>query len=565
MYINNNAGPPRSMPNRGGQGQGLTKRQPANMNAEKSPHSIPEHKVAAPDAKLPDFPVLQTATSVSSVAQQPGNIISERGVQQMPANGALTDSLGRPIPNDTNSLTVGANGPVLLEDTHLIDKIAHFDRERIPERVVHAKGTGAFGIFEAYDSMEKYTMADFLNRKGKLTPVLVRFSTVIGGRGSADTVRDPRGFATKFYTNEGIYDLAGNDLPVFFIRDGIKFPDVIHSLKPAPDTNIVNPQRFWDFVSLSPEATHMVTWLYSDRGTIKDYRNVDGFGVNTYIWVNRNSVRHFVKFHWKTMQGIETIDRIEAQRLAGMDPDIAGRRLHEAIARGDYPKYELCVQLLKPEEADNLPFDPLDDTKTWPEDQFPLMKVGMMTLNKNPDNFFAQIEQVAFCPGNIVPGIELSADKMLQGRSFSYFDTQRHRIGPNFMQLPVNKPLNPPFNNQRDGSMTYEFNPSPINYSPNSLAGNRPLPADIPVPKPVYLAGNAERKTIPKADDFTQAGEHYRSLDKTERAHLSDNIAVELWKCKPDIVQRVLSYFEKADKEFAASVAHDMEVYRRQG
>lgn len=480
-------------------------------------------------------------------------------------SGGMTDSLGRPIPNDTNSLTVGATGPVLLEDIHFIDKLSHFDRERIPERVVHAKGTGAFGTFVAYESMKKYTMADFLSEKGKQTPVLVRFSTVIGGRGSADTVRDPRGFATKFYTNDGIYDLVGNDLPVFFIRDGLKFPDVIHSLKPAPNSNLRDPERFWDFISLTPEATHMITWLYSDRGTIKDYRNVDGFGVNTYIWVNADSERHLIKFHWKTMQGLETIDRFEAERLAGSEPDIAVKRLYDAIAKDDHPKYELCVQLMTPEEGEELPFDPLDDTKTWPEDRFPLMKVGLMTLNRNPQNFFAEIEQAAFCPGNIVPGVELSADKMLQGRSFSYLDTQRHRIGPNFAQLPVNRPLKPPLNNQRDGAMTYEFNPSPINYSPNSLADNRPRPADIAVPKPVFVEGDVERKTIPRTDDFEQAGERYRSLSDAERSNLSDNIAVELWKCRKDIIERVLGYFEKADADFAENVRNDMEKYRSMG
>lgn len=507
-------------------------------------------------AAMPTMPEATAAPEQSSMSQPMGS-------SKMHVNGRMTDSVGHPIPNDTSSLTVGADGKVLLEDLHFIDKLSHFDRERIPERVVHAKGTGAFGTFTAYESMEKYTTADFLQSKGKMTPTLVRFSTVIGGRSSADTVRDPRGFATKFYTNEGIYDLVGNDLPVFFIRDAIKFPDVIHSLKPSPDNNLRDPQRFWDFVSLSPEATHMITWLYSDRGTIKDYRNVEGFGVNTYVWVNRDSVRYLVKYHWKTMQGVETIDRFEAEMLAGSDPDIAVRRLYEAIKMGDYPKYELCVQLMTPEEGEKLSFDPLDDTKTWPEDMFPLIKVGMMTLNKNPQSFFAQIEQAAFCPANIVSGVELSADKMLQGRSFSYTDTQRHRIGPNFMQLPVNRPLTPPMNNQRDGAMTYTFNPSPINYSPNSLANNQPAPSDIPVPKPEFASGPIGRFVIPKTDDFTQAGERYRSLNDTERAHLCDNIAFELWRCKADIISRVISYFEKADRDFAQGVMRDMEKYRK--
>jgi catalase len=521
--------------------------------------------VPPPAQEVENLPTPSPAQRTDTASDQPENVISSRGVAPAPENGEMTDSLGRPIPNDMNSLTVGPNGPTLLEDIHFIDKLAHFDRERIPERVVHAKGAGAFGSFICYESMASYTMAEFLNRKGKQTPVFVRFSTVIGGRGSADTVRDPRGFAVKFYTNEGIYDLVGNDLPVFFIRDAIKFPDVIHSLKPAPDTNTTDPQRFWDFISLTPEAIHMITWLYSDRGTIRDYRHIDGFGVNTYVWVNRNSERLFVKFHWKTVQGLETIDRHEAVRLAGSDPDIAVKRLYDAIARGDYPKYELCVQLMKPEEASTLPFDPLDDTKVWPEDAYPLMKVGMMTLNRNPENFFAQVEQAAFCPGNIVPGIEFSADKMLQGRSFSYLDTQRHRIGPNFMQLPVNRSLNQPYNNQRDGSMTYKFNPSPINYSPNSLNGNRPLPATIPVPRPVQLSGEAVRQSIPKTDDFTQAGERFRSLDKVQREHLVDNIAVELWKCRPDIIRRVTGYFERADPDFATEVTRAMDAYRKAG
>lgn len=474
----------------------------------------------------------------------------------------MTDSGGRPVPNDQNSLTVGTGGSVLLTDIHLIDKMAHFDRERIPERVVHAKGAGAMGHFVAYKSMAEYTSADFLQTAGRKTPVLVRFSTVIGGSGSADTVRDPRGFATKFYTRQGVYDIVGNDLPVFFIRDAIKFPDVIHSLKPSPDNNLKNPERFWDFYSLTPEATHMITWLYSDRGTIKDYRRIDGFGVNTYIWVNNKSRRHFVKFHWKTMQGIETIDRFEAEALAGSDPDIAVRSLYEAIKRGDYPKYELCVQLMKPEEGEELPFDPLDDTKTWPEKDFPLLPVGLMTLDKNPENFFAQIEQAAFCPANIVPGVELSSDKMLQGRVFSYNDTQRHRLGPNFMQLPANRPLSPVLNNQRGGAMAYEFNPSPIDYSPNSLAGNLPLPAPVPVPKPMYEKGELIRAPIKRTDDFTQAGERFRSLSAAEKEHLCDNIAVELVTCKSDIIRRVLGYFEKADKNFAQGVRKAMEKYK---
>lgn len=478
-----------------------------------------------------------------------------------PCNGFMTDSLGRPIPNDNNSLTVSRNGPTLLEDVQQIDKLAHFNRERIPERVVHAKGAGAFGCFKPYQSMSRYTMADFLQSSDTVTKVFVRFSTVIGSKGSADTVRDPRGFAVKFYTKQGIYDIVGNDLPVFFIRDSIKFPDVIHSLKPSPDTNLTDPQRFWDFVSLSPEATHMIAWLYSDRGTIKDYAHVDGFGVNTYVWVNRSGERFYIKYHFKTMMGIETISRQEAQKLAGENPNIAVQNLFEHIKCGNYPRYELCVQMMRPCDADSLRFDPLDDTKTWPENQFPLYKVGMMTLNENPVNFFAQVEQAAFCPGNIVPGIEFSADKMLQGRSFGYLDTQRYRIGSNFAELPVNRSISPVDNNQRDGSMTYEINPNPINYSPNSLNNNFPRPANIPVPPPTFVQGRIVRQSIAKEENFYQAGERYRSLSECEQDVLSDNIAAELYLCKPDIVTRVLSYFSEADRDWANNVLCHMQKY----
>lgn len=475
----------------------------------------------------------------------------------------LTDSLGRPIPNDTNSLTVGPDGPVLLQDLHFIDKISHFDRERIPERVVHAKGVGAFGYFQPYGCMADYTCAEFLQNPNCKTKVFVRFSTVIGSKGSADTVRDPRGFAVKFYTTQGILDIVGNDLPVFFIRDGIKFPDVIHSLKPSPDTNLRDPQRFWDFVSLSPEATHMVTWLYSDRGTIKDYRHVDGFGVNTFIWVNACGKRVYIKYHWKTQQGLQTIDRFEAEQLAGSDPDIAVRTLHESIANECYPSWELCVQIMDPEVVDCLDFDPLDDTKIWPEDCFPLMPVGLMTLNCNPENFFAEVEQAAFCPGNIVPGIELSADKMLQGRSFSYFDTQRHRLGPNFTQLPINSPISCINNNQRDGASTFVFNPNPINYSPNSLNCGFPKVAEVCQSEPECVSGYIARIPIKNPCDFKQAGERYESLTCEERCHLIDNIAVELYKCNQDIIDRVLCYFHKANQEFAEQVECAISYYRQ--
>ena len=476
--------------------------------------------------------------------------------------GRMTDSLGRPIRNDSNTVTVGKDGNAVLADVHFLDKMAHFDRERIPERVVHAKGAGAFGYFKPYQSMSKYTTADFLQSPGVQTDVFVRFSTVIGGKGSADTVRDPRGFAVKFYTNQGIYDIVGNDLPVFFISDAIKFPDVIHSLKPSPDTNLRDPERFWDFVSLSPESMHMITWLYSDRGTIKDYRHIDGFGVNTFVWVNARSERRYVKYHWKTQQGLETISRQEAEYLAGADPDIAVRLLHEAIEKGDYPKYELCVQLMTEEEAKRQPFNVLDDTKTWSEEEFPLIRVGMMTLNRNPKNFFAEVEQSAFCPANIVPGIEFSNDKMLQGRVFSYHDTQRYRLGANFAQLPINRPKNPPENNQRDGEMTYFFDPDPINYYPNSLAGGKPAPTNSPTPYPTSASGTVEAHPVTPPDYYTQAGERYRGMTEEEKNTLADNIAVELKQCNNEIIKRVLGHFAQADKDFAHRVSKMMHPRR---
>ncbi|BBF43424.1 catalase [Lachnospiraceae bacterium KM106-2] len=474
----------------------------------------------------------------------------------------FTDSHGRPIPNENNSLTIGCDGPTLIQDTTLIDKLAHFNRERIPERVVHAKGAGAFGFFQNYRCMADYTIADFLQCPGQRTKVFVRFSTVIGSKGSADTARDPRGFAVKFYTKQGNYDIVGNNLPVFFVRDAIRFPDVIHALKPDPCTNIRDPKRFWDFVSLMPEATHMITWVYSDRGTIKDYRCMDGFGVNTFVWVNRCGKRVYVKYHFKSKQGIQTIDRFEAEELAGSNPDIATHALHHAIECRNYPRWELCVQIMDPDKVDCLEFDPLDDTKIWPEDDFPLIPIGMLCLNQNPSNFFAQVEQSAFCPGNIIPGVELSADKMLQGRAFAYSDAHRHRLGGNFTQLPINRPLCPPNNNERDGASTYDINTEPINYSPNSLNYNQPLPAPIPIAPYECIGGFIAKVPIGTTNDFSQAGKRYRCLSDCDQDHLIDNIASELYLCKNDIVDRVISYFCKADEEFGNRVCKAVESYR---
>jgi catalase len=472
----------------------------------------------------------------------------------------LTTNQGVPVTDNQNSLTIGERGPVLLQDVHLIEKLAHFDRERIPERVVHAKGAGAHGHFQVYKSMTKYTCAKFLQDPKKKTPVFARFSTVVGSRGSADTARDPRGFAVKFYTEDGNYDLVGNNLPVFFIRDAIKFPDMVHSFKPAPDTNIPTSSsansRFWDFISLSPESTHMITWLFSDRGTIKSYRKMEGFGVNTYKWVNAEGKAVYVKYHWKPMAGVETIDRDEATRLAGEDPDVATRDLYDTIASGKKVEFELRVQIMKIEDELKQDFDPLDPTKTWPEDKFPLMPVGKMVLDRNPENYFAEVEQAAFCPASIVPGVELSADKLLQGRVFSYADTQRHRLGPNYLQLPINRPQVPVNNNQRDGAMQYgPYGGGTVNYEPNTLASGMPREAPAyPVDKHHY-EGDLTRKRINLTNDFAQAGQRYRSLSKVDQDHLIGNISDSLSKADKPIQKRMIENLIKADPELGKRVA----------
>ena len=475
----------------------------------------------------------------------------------------LTTNQGVPVADNQNSLTAGQRGPVLLQDIHLIEKLAHFDRERIPERVVHAKGAGAHGYFQVYKNMASYTKAKFLQDPKKKTPLIVRFSTVVGARGSADSVRDPRGFAVKFYTEDGNYDLVGNNLPVFFIRDAIKFPDMVHSFKPAPDTNIPVSSsannRFWDFISLSPESTHMITWLFSDRGTVKSFRKMEGFGVNTYIWVNNKGKGVYVKYHWKPSAGIETIDRHESTRLAGEDPDIATRDLYDWIDSGKTVEYELKVQLMEFEDEFNQDFDPLDATKTWPEDKYPLMKVGKMVLDKNPDNYFAEVEQAAFCPASIVPGIEPSADKLLQGRLFSYADTQRHRLGPNYLQIPVNRPIAGVDNNQRDGFMqTGTGFSGTVNYEPNTLGGGSPRQSGDSTFGGRPFVGGEVREKIALTNDFQQAGERYRSLSKKDQDHLVDNIADSLGHAKTDIQKRMVQNLTKADAELGKRVAQGL-------
>ncbi len=471
----------------------------------------------------------------------------------------LTTGQGAPVDDDKNSLTVGERGPTLLEDYRFIEKLAHFARERIPERVVHARGTGAHGFFEAYGNAAQYTCAKFLQKKGKRTPVFVRFSTVIHSKGSPETVRDPRGFAVKFYTEEGNYDIAGNNLPVFFIRDSINFPDVIHSFKPDPVTNIQDPNRYWDFVSQMPEATNMMTYLMSDLGIPKDYRHMNGFGVNTFVWVNRDGKRTYIKYHWITKQGVESLTRAEAEELEGRDFQHATRDLYDAIAKGEYPEWELCVQLLDPEKEGELDFDPLDDTKIWPEDDFPLLPVGRMVLDRNPENFFAEVEQAAFAPGSMVPGVEPSDDKMLQGRMFSYQDTQRYRLGPNYLQIPINRPRVEVDNNQRDGPMAVEKQTGSINYHPSGHPGA--LKEAEPYPKPEgRVEGGKIREQIPKTNDFEQAGVLYRSMSREDQDHLIDNIVYDMRNVDRGIQEKVVSYFVQADKEYGERVGKGLGI-----
>lgn len=468
----------------------------------------------------------------------------------------LTTNQGTPIFDDNNSRTVGQNGPVLLEDVQLVEKLAHFHRERIPERVVHANGAGALGYFECYKSMQKYTCADFLSHEGKKTDVLVRFSTVVGSKGSADTLRDPRGFAVKFYTDKGNYDLVGNNLPVFFIRDAIKFPDMIHSFKPSPDTNIPDKNRFWDFISLSPESTHMILWLFSDRGTVKSFRKMEGFGVNTYMWVNKDGNYFFIKYHWKPNLPIETLTLQEATLLAGTNPDVAKEDLYNTIDGGGEVIFELMIQVLDKECVDDFDFNVFDATKVWPEDRLPLIPVGRMILNKNPDNSFAQIEQAAFCPATLVEGIAPSPDKLLQGRMFSYRDAQRHRVGTNFFQLPTNRAKSPVNSNQRDGKMDHNIIGGKVNYNPNSLADGTPKEAVTDcISAKVSACAIIEKTPIDKQNNFSQAGDFYNSLTDKQQDNLVSNLVADLKDVMSDIQKRQIQNFMKADKVLGARLA----------
>jgi catalase len=471
----------------------------------------------------------------------------------------MTTNQGTPVGDNQNSRTAGVRGPALLEDYHLLEKLAHFDRERIPERVVHARGAGAHGVFRTEVSMKEHTKAHFMQAAGEETPVFVRFSTVINGTGSPETARDPRGFAVKFYTQEGNYDIVGNHLPVFFIRDAMKFPDMVHSLKPAPHTNLQDPARYWDFMTLSPESTHMLTWLFSDDGTPATYREMDGFGVHAFKWINDAGKPTYVKYHWKSLQGVRNFNAAEASVMQGKDFNHATRDLHDAIELGQFPEWELHVQLMPIEHMERYAFDPLDPTKVWPEDMYPLQRVGTMTLNRNPVNYFAEVEQSAFSPSALVPGIEPSEDKLLQGRLFSYPDAQRYRLGANYLHIPVNCPYASVRNHQRDGAMTMQANPSSVNYEPNS-SSESPREAASYADSYAPLEGAAGRQKIEKTDDFTQAGERFRSLSEQQQANLIANVTGELEQTNDDIRLRAICNFFRADRNFGMKLSENLGV-----
>lgn len=472
-------------------------------------------------------------------------------------NKIYTTGFGAPVDDDINSKTAGSNGPLLMQDTHLLEKLGHFDRERIPERVVHAKGAGAHGYFEVTADITKHTRAKFLSEIGKRTDVFARFSTVGGEKGSADAERDPRGFAVKFYTEEGNYDMTGNNTPVFFIRDPMKFPDFIHTQKRHPGTNLKDADMFWDFLSLTPESIHQVTILFSDRGTPRTFRNMNGYSSHTFKWYNDKGEYCWVQYHFKTEQGIQNLTRDEATKLKGEDPDHATRDLFNAIEQGEYPSWRLEVQIMTPEQAKEYRFDPFDITKVWFHADFPPITIGRMVLNRNPKNYFADVEQSAFSPANFVPGIAASPDKMLQGRLFSYHDTHIHRLGPNYHLLPINRPKATKVNYyQRDGSMSFGDNSGDNpNYYPNSFGGPEPQPSAA---EPGFdVSGTAGRHPYTLSDDdFFQAGELYRRVMTDEdRDHIIGNITTHLYNARKRIQLRQTAIFYKADPDYGSRVA----------
>lgn len=470
--------------------------------------------------------------------------------------GTMTASNGTPIDSLTNSMTAGPRGPITIQDFNLVDHIAHFDRERIPERVVHAKGAGAFGYFEVTSTdFTRFCKAKCFESVGKRTPVAVRFSTVGGESGSADTARDPRGFAVKFYTEEGNWDMVGNNTPIFFIRDPILFPSFIHTQKRNPATHLKDPDAMWDFISLRPETIHQVSVLFSDRGTPDGYRHMNGYGSHTFKTTTAGGEAYYVKWHFKTDQGVRNLPADEADKIASTDPDYAIRDLYNAIGGGDFPSWTLYVQVMTYDQASASSFNPFDLTKVWPHSQYPLMEVGRMVLDRNPANYFAEVEQLAFAPSHLVPGIEPSPDKMLQARLFSYSDTHRHRLGVNYQQIPVNCPFASKVQTyQRDGPMNVDGNQGAApNYFPNSFSG--PAPADTTAWHGDAVTGNVARYDTGDEDNFTQCGEFFRKvLSADARDRLTSNIAGNLVNAQEFLQKRAIANFAAVDANYGRMV-----------
>jgi catalase len=458
------------------------------------------------------------------------------------------------VADNQNSLTAGPRGPLLVQDWQLFEKHAHFNRERIPERVVHAKGSGAFGVLTITGDITKFTKAKIFSAVGKKTECFVRFSTVAGERGAADAERDVRGFAMKFYTEEGNWDLVGNNTPVFFVRDPYKFPDFIRTQKRDPKTNLRSATAMWDFWSLSPESLHQVTILFSDRGLPRSFRNMNGYGSHTYSLINANNERFWVKFHFKTMQGIQCITDEEAARIVGQDRESNQRDLFESIEKSDFPRWRMMVQIMPEKDADKMHYNPFDLTKVWPHGDYPLHEVGIMELNRNPENYFADVEQAAFSPANIVQGISHSPDKMLQFRIFSYADAHRYRLGVNYESLPVNRPRSTAETYHRDGHMRFDGNyGGAVNYEPNSFNG--PAQDHCYKEPPLHISGDADRYDHREGnDDYTQVGNLYRLMPADERQRLHQALAGAMSSVPREIVDRQLQHFAKADPAYAEGV-----------